>query len=321
MTPKVSICIPVYNVQEYIEECLESVIHQTYSNVEIIIVNDCTPDNSMEIVNRYVSSDSRIRILEHCKNKGLMRARQTGYMAATGDYIAFCDSDDTLPSNCIEKLLNTAVKTDADIVSGNMQRFINNQFYAPDNYSLPYGTDPESVYKALLCKKYSHTLWGKLFKTRLLKNYKYTTLDNATNAEDGILFYQIIQHSDKTISISDVVYYYRYNPTSSTNSRFKYSSLSSIFFLQTLRQNIGEKYPALYENAWIYIANVINNLYANGYDKEYDLKKIIKEYHFNKYLDYKQMLHHIPIKLFIKLVLLRIFKPYYILYLIRQRIK
>lgn len=311
MTPKVSICIPVYNVERYIGECLKSLIKQTYANIEIIIVNDCTPDHSMNIVKEYAVRDSRIRIMEHSQNKGLMRARQTGYFAATGDYIMFCDSDDILPLNSVEKLINAAIKNDGDIISGDMQRFTNNQFFAQSHYSLPYGSDSVSVYKALLSKNYFHNLCSKLFRKSLLKDYKYITLDNATNGEDAILFYQIVEHSNKVIHIPEVVYYYRFNPTSSTQCRYTLSGINSILFMQTIRQEIGMKYPELYGVSWIFISKIINNLFASGYGREYDLNKMIKEYHLTEYIDLKQMYHHLPMKLFFKLILLRALKLNY----------
>lgn len=316
MIPKVSICIPIYNVEKYIGECLESLINQSYSNLEIILINDCTPDRSIKIAAKYANQDSRIRILEHDRNKGPMCARQTGYTAATGDYITFCDGDDKIPINGIELLMKTAMSTGADIVSGNMQRFVDNKFLTISSCELPYGSEPESVYKALLTKEYTHVLCSKLFKMKLLKNYEYTILDKATNGEDAIIFYEILQYVNNVIHIPDVVYLYRFTPMSSTNRRLRQGGIKSILYLQTLRRNIGEKYPALYEIAWVFISTVLNNLYGNGYDKEFDLNRMVKEYNLNEYIDYRKMSRHLPARLFVKLILSRMFKPNYIKYLI-----
>ena len=321
MKPKVSVCIPVYNVERYIEKCVVSLIDQTYRNIEIIFVNDCTPDCSMNIVQKYAEKDNRIMILEHEQNRGLMRARETGYRAATGDYIMFCDSDDAMPADGIEFLVSSACETGADITSGNAQRFTDTQISDYPFNSLPFGSDPEAVYKALLSKDYSHTLWGKLFKRELFKNHIYLTLDNATNGEDGILFYQVLQYVNKVIHIPQIVYYYRFNTSSATNVRLKASGIYSILVGQQIRRSTCEKYNSLQCLAWEYTSSLINGLYANGYDVDTELNTMLKELHLEEYVDVKQMVRHMPTSKCIKLILIRLLKPHYIKYLIEVRLK
>lgn len=121
---KVSIIVPVYNVAKYIERCLLSVLNQTWQDLEVILVNDCTPDNSMEIVRRVVASHPRgtvVRCLEHEENKGQSVARNTGIRIATGDYLYFLDSDDYLPLDGIATLLKFAGTKKYDFVLGNYE--------------------------------------------------------------------------------------------------------------------------------------------------------------------------------------------------------
>ena len=121
---KVSIIIPVYNVAKYIERCLLSVLNQTWPDLEVILVNDCTPDNSMEIVRRVVASHPRgavVRCLEHEENRGLSAARNTGISASVGDYLYFLDSDDYISANAIELLADAAVQKRPDFVIGNYE--------------------------------------------------------------------------------------------------------------------------------------------------------------------------------------------------------
>lgn len=319
MKPKVSICIPVYNVEKYIEECLESIINQTYTDIEIIVVNDCTPDKSMDMVRKYAVKDDRIKILNHDRNKGLMRARETGYKVATGDYITFCDSDDKMPLNGIEILLKSALNTGADITSGEMQQFIGNKFFSASHLSLPFGNNPEAVYKALLSKSYSHTLCSKLFKNTLLKDYVFATLDHATNGEDGILFYQVLQNANKVVHLPQVVYLYRNNPSSSTHQRLKSNGIYSILFLQHIRKETCGRYNSLTGDLWQFCSSVINGFIANGYDKELDLKSMIEELNLSEYTNYKQMFKHLPFALCVKLILFDIIKPYCFMYLLKRR--
>lgn len=112
----VSVIIPIYNVEEYISKCLNSVINQTYKELEIICVNDCSPDNCSKILTKYAAKDNRIKIINRKKNGGLSAARNSGLEAATGEYIYFIDSDDWIDLDYIETMVNAAKKNDAIVV-------------------------------------------------------------------------------------------------------------------------------------------------------------------------------------------------------------
>ena len=116
--PLVSIVVPVYNVESYIEECLQSVCSQTYENLEIICVDDVGNDRSMDVVRSFAVKDCRIKIIEHDKNKGLAEARNTGLEHVSGDYVFFLDSDDWLSIDAIEKFVRSAKVGEPDIVVG-----------------------------------------------------------------------------------------------------------------------------------------------------------------------------------------------------------
>jgi glycosyltransferase involved in cell wall biosynthesis len=128
-SPIISIIIPIYNTEKYLEECLRSVQDQTISNFEAILVNDCTPDNSMEIANRVANKDPRFRVYEHDENGGPGKARNTGIKVAHGKYLNFLDSDDFLPKDALQIMLNIATKNNADMVIGNMSWIYNHQLY------------------------------------------------------------------------------------------------------------------------------------------------------------------------------------------------
>lgn len=113
---KVSVIIPIYNVEEYLPKCLDSVINQTYKDLEIICVNDCSPDNCDKILQDYASKDERIKIINREKNGGLSAARNTGMDAATGEYIYFIDSDDWIDNDYIEQMVKAALKNKAEVV-------------------------------------------------------------------------------------------------------------------------------------------------------------------------------------------------------------
>jgi len=119
-TPRVSIIIPIFKTEKYLRDCLLSVQRQTMPDFEAILVNDCTPDNSMQIANEFVRNDSRFYIIEHKENLGLGCARNTGIALAQGEYLNFLDSDDKLPSDAIQVLFDLADTHNVDMVIGNM---------------------------------------------------------------------------------------------------------------------------------------------------------------------------------------------------------
>lgn len=266
MKPKVSICIPVYNVEKYIGRCIESIQNQSLKDIEIVIVNDCTPDASIEIVRKYAACDNRIKIVNHDKNRGLMMTRRTGYMAATGDYITFCDSDDTLADGALEALYNSAVRENADIVSGTIEYVPVKGVRRLWKNQLSYGNDKISAFRSLLTGEFGHNLCSRLFHRELLQNNPYETFENATNGEDGMLFYQVVDKASKIIAINQVVYEYWQNLSSSSNVRFKENALRSIAIANTFRKKTAGKYDTLRDLTDKRIARSLWRFKAQGYD-------------------------------------------------------
>ena len=113
--PLVSVIVPVYNVEAYLDACLNSIIHQTYSNLEIIIVEDCSTDRSRQVLQNHLI-DVRIKFIQHSENRGLSAARNTGIGYAKGDYIIFVDSDDLIDTRLIESCVKGTIETGADLV-------------------------------------------------------------------------------------------------------------------------------------------------------------------------------------------------------------
>lgn len=263
--PKISVCVPVYNVEQYIGRCIESVLSQSFKDIELVVVNDCTLDRSMEIVRKYAEKDKRIKVLNHNENRGLMVARQTAYMAAKGDYITFLDSDDTFPEGALELLFSAAIKENADIVSGTIKYIPNNgvPYLWPNR--LQYGTDKISVYKSMLLDECGHNLCSRLFRRELLQDQQYETYEKATNGEDGILFYQAVDNAKKIIAIDNVVYEYYQNMMSSSNVRLTECALRSILILNSIRVQTAGQYQELRKLITKKVSWVLFNLKINGY--------------------------------------------------------
>ena len=296
---KVSIIVPVYNVEQYIERCIHSIQHQTLKDIEIVVVNDRTPDDSMTIINTIKKTDDRIKIIEHEKNLGLMRARQTGYKAAKGDYITFCDSDDYLPEDAIETLYNEAIKSDADIVSGNLLHILTDGTTKMWSSALNYGNNNHAAMKSLLLHELRHNLCSKLFKTHLLQSYEYQTFDHFTNGEDGCLFYQVVINMNKIVQIDKPVYYYMQNTESSSQVRYGDKALKSICLLNKIRHESASVFKDLDYLRCNCITNLIYSWYSRGYGYSTKLDNYIFE---NGLEDYKKLsLKYLSVEEIVKL--------------------
>ena len=156
---KISVIVPIYNVEKYLEKCLESLVNQTIiDDIEIICINDCSTDNCLKILNEYKAKYSNsIKIINHIKNCGVSTSRNDGLKIAKGEYVGFVDPDDWVDYNFFEKLYNTAIKEKADIVKGNLKIIYNNKVneiyfkktFKNENYFF------SAIYKNNFIKKYS----------------------------------------------------------------------------------------------------------------------------------------------------------------------
>ncbi|PVX57915.1 glycosyltransferase family 2 protein [Hallella colorans] len=181
---KVSILVPVYGVETYIKECAESLFAQTYPCVEFIFVDDCSPDCSMEILQRCVDAHplvaSKVRIVRHEVNRGLGAARQTGLDAATGDAVCFVDSDDLMPSDAIEALVEKMEETGACIVSGASEHIFDDRTVV----ALPRHWSNELLIKHILWHKAAGHIWAKLYRRELFTSYGIRFKEGVDYGED-----------------------------------------------------------------------------------------------------------------------------------------
>jgi len=213
--PLISIIIPCYNVSGYLESCLNSCILQTYKNLEIIVLNDGSIDNTKEIVNYYASFDKRI-IPVHKENEGVAKTRKTGIEKATGDYIFFLDGDDYIPLKAVEILINEAIMHNAEIASGNFIEEFTDGFKEIKSLENECLNSSEFIKKMLANRLLS--LWSNLFSRKLFdENIIYHT--DLKMSEDASLLIQLV-HNAKTIKTTDkTVYFYRYRAAAVTKQQ------------------------------------------------------------------------------------------------------
>lgn len=226
--PKLSIIIPVYNTEKYLDRCLESVVNQSYKELEIIIVNDCSPGNVKSIVETYKEQDLRIKYVEHEKNKGLFRARLTGAQEATGEYIAFLDSDDYITKDYYHSLVRKATEKDADIVIGKTvlekvdgQRVIQNLHDSCFEFDELKGDDIQKAFfgQKGLCYAW-HTIWNKIYKKELWDKCfpHYNTITQHLIMTEDIAFSALLFYNAKKVAtVKNDAYFYCENKDASTN--------------------------------------------------------------------------------------------------------
>ena len=216
--PKISVIVPVYNVEAYLSKCLDSILCQTFSNIEIICVNDGSTDNSRKILEEYRKKDSRIVIVDK-KNGGLSSARNAGMKVARGEFYSFIDSDDWIDVTMLEKLYNSMTSLNTDIAICAVHQFDETNQRIDDSnpyYTLEY-FDSSFDNKAFSYKETKPFImdvcvmaWNKLYRRSIVDEYNAEFPDGLI-FEDGPFFFTIFFRTQRVSIVRDFLYYYRVN--------------------------------------------------------------------------------------------------------------
>lgn len=205
---KVSIIIPFYNVEKYIGRCIDSIINQTYRNLEIIMVNDGSPDSCRDIIISQMKKDIRIKLIDR-ENGGLSAARNTGLDHATGEYIIFVDSDDWAETTFVEKLLDNITYYDSDMACCRL-RYVdldnNKTTIYGKPYEISYLNNKEDIIQDALSVKNIHTpVWAKIYKSDFLKRAHLTFYEGIVN-EDTLFTSLCTLYADKVSFVNEVLF-------------------------------------------------------------------------------------------------------------------
>lgn len=244
----VSIIIPVYGTEQYLPYCIESVCKQTYSNIQIILVDDKSPDACPEICDCYARKDSRILVI-HQENKGVSGARNTGINHAVGEYIMFVDSDDKLYPNAIEILLKDARNYEADIVSASMNSnhiSIDTEHLPKEEYSIYYDTTP--LLLSLKGDFNTVSACAKLFKSSFINGIYFEEGKNIN--EDGFFIFQCYLKKPKLVQHDVSVYQYVVRKNSNSRQFFSEKYLSMLHFCECKKELIEKNFPQYIEQMY-----------------------------------------------------------------------
>ena len=216
MKNTVSIIIPIYNIQEYIKPCLESVLGQTHNDIEVILINDGSSDDSGSNCDSYANQDDRVRVI-HQNNLGVSAARNKGLAATTGEYIMFVDGDDMIDTNMVAYMLDKAsTNSNCTLVSCAVTRHHNNIGISGEN-TLRFNKVEASI-DMLYMNNMDNGPCAKLIPSKIAKSIKFNP--KITIAEDLDYIYKILQKIDNEVFINSSLYYYRIAPGSAMTKPF-----------------------------------------------------------------------------------------------------
>ena len=205
MEALVSIIIPIYNVEKYLEKCIKSIINQTYRNLEIILINDGSTDESANICEKYKNQDNRIVFINK-KNGGAASAKNEGLKVAKGDYITFVDSDDFIELDMIEYMVNTIKKYNSDIVQCNFTNLYKNTEKFKQDKIIEQKITSKDFLELFLTKWDSSLFWNKLFKREVIENIFFK---EGRCIDDEFFTYKCVINSKNIVTSNKIVYNYR----------------------------------------------------------------------------------------------------------------
>ena len=283
MQNKISIITPVYNVSEYLPRCIDSILDQTYKNLEIILVNDDYTDASKKICDEYSYKDQRIKVL-YKENDIISDVRNTGMKASTGKYVAFIDSNDYIENDMYETLLKTIYDYDADIVQFALYRINENNKIIPKHYSgKAEQFDATSAMEELISKRrFNNNVCNKIYKKDLLQGIWFP-LNMKHSEEETVFNYKVFAKAKKIVYMDIPKYYFTYRKDSITVSKSHLKTIDQVNIYLERLEFISKDFPSLFNLAqkdyYFYLLKIYGNLKNNPhFDKDKKQHNLIKNY-------------------------------------------
>lgn len=292
----ISIIVPVYNVEKYLEKCLNSIINQTYKNIEIICIDDGSPDNSIYILNRFAKKDKRIKIIRQ-KNQGLSAARNIGINNATGKYIIFVDSDDWLELNTLELLYEKLLVKEFDFICfGVFKNFENVEERVFQNISENYEDGLIFFKESYLKNCFTASACNKIYlKDFLVENLIYFTRGKLY--EDLLFTFECLKNSKNIGVIKTPLYHYFIKRENSITNKINKKDLDALFIVEEIEKKLIDKNKEFVESlefreyifSWLSKATVIKTIFNTKlFDKTNDkiIDFYLNNYKYKEYCDF-----------------------------------
>jgi glycosyltransferase involved in cell wall biosynthesis len=229
MAPKVSVIVPVYNCEKYISNCLDTILNQTYTNIEIVIVNDGSSDGSEKIIKRYKERDNRI-VYCYQNNSGPSAARNKGIQNSRGEYLVFIDSDDTVNKNYIESMLNKMINSNSDLVSCGYKDISVYGVWDCTDFQFDNSVSMHT-FMEMVCKGTGGVLWGKIYKVEIIKKFNLEMDKNIFMSEDLVFVLQYASHCKSFAAIKEYLYNYNRLNQNSISSNMSISYMENYYLV------------------------------------------------------------------------------------------
>lgn len=284
MKELISVVVPVYKVEKYLDECVSSILSQTYNNIEVILVDDGSPDNCPAMCDEWAKRDSRVRVI-HKPNGGLSDARNAGIDASTGKYLMFIDSDDYIKPNMAEKLYETIRAEDADICACNLiacyedrEEIVGAREYV--------SAGPEKILRMIYDQTaFPITAWNKLYKRECFDRVRFP---KGKICEDAATTYLFVHNSKRVVKIPDALYCYRIRPESIMTSSFSKKRMDeeeawrdNYLFMEEHYPNLKKEAFSFYLQKVVMLAGGVPGKGRGEFSEEYNyLKKIVEKNYF-----------------------------------------
>lgn len=239
MTALISIIVPVYKTQPYLRKCLNSIIRQTYKNLEIVLVDDGSPDDCGKICDEYAARDLRIKVI-HQRNSGLSSARNEGLKIASGEYIGFADSDDWIEADMFETLYRGALEYKADIAICGFYFVRDNKCRAVNEKQTVLYDREDAIHHLILDDTFTNHVWNKLYKRKLFENVYFP---DGRTFEDVATTYKLFEKSDRVVFLNSCKYYYLQREDSIVGVRAIDSVADRCLMIYERCMNLIKKYP------------------------------------------------------------------------------
>lgn len=248
MEPMISIIVPVYKVEEYLDRCIQSIVQQTYSDLEIILVDDGSPDRCPEMCDEWARKDTRIKVI-HQENGGISSARNAALNIATGAYVAFVDSDDVVVATMCKKAMQVFEKNDVDIVVFDCDRITERGESIGGTEKLTTGIlSQEEALKNLICGNINDYMWNKVYRRNLFDNCSFNKC--RTCYEDMDITYKLFLQTRNIYCLAEQLYLY-YQRTNSMSANMTALKICDLYQVRMERyQTLQKCYPQIAELAF-----------------------------------------------------------------------
>lgn len=279
----ISIIVPIYNTARFLNKCIESIVNQTYRNIEIILINDGSTDDSLDICKAYASWDSRITIIDK-ENEGVATARNVGLEIATGDYIGFVDSDDYIAPDMYENMLEAIRSNAADIAECGY-------YLCDENYAILYDRQLQNditigsnncLHEYLNKSNTENFAWNKLYRKESLRGLRYS---DYKYSEDYLFNVKAFFKCNKKVAINVNCYYHVANHSSATRQGFNINRLDTLNAAKEALEFIEENKPEYLKYVIVYILNYVRKFYLVIMDNKLNNKEklisyLLDEFHY-----------------------------------------